>query len=536
MPKVLIVDDEKIFRKGLKAMIGAWDPDWEVVGDAADGYEALDQVEALQPDMILTDIRMPHLDGISLQRIAQERFPSVACVVISGYEDFTYARQSMRYGAKDYLMKPVERNELGRILDKQKEDMTKRAKIPLKSFDGQDNEIRRYVSESIISGLIRGTIHHHHLDLLRKIGVHFELPCYCCLLIKLDKASVDSDRYFKADPSLFQLYIREFVQEMLNKRMKGYTLILSESEVIAIVNLNSEEGDRLNELSESIRRQIKSLSNLTVTIGVGRVVEGIEHVSSSYHDAEISLLYRLIVGGDKVLNYEDIRGNNDLNLEIDTALWEEMERLVLEGKPTEASNRAELFISELCQHAANPEVIYQKVCKLLLHFYEVSEELKLTKDWLGQRDIRSLIFEVCSISSSDELIKEFRNLLSELAMTIANLDPVRERDPIEQSLRYIHLHYSEPLSLTEIAGQVHLNAAYFSTLFKQRTGKTFIEQLTELRVEEAKKRLIRTKDKIAMIANETGFPNLRHFYRVFRRVTGLSPNDYRSIFQQERAE
>ncbi|MGG4552731.1 response regulator [Paenibacillus humicus] len=535
MPKILIVDDEKIFRKGLRAMITSLDPEWEVVGDASDGYEALDRAEVLHPDVILTDIRMPRMDGIALQRVVKERFPQTECVVVSGYEDFTYALQSMRYGAKDYLMKPVERSELGRILGKLKEETAKRGKAAAPKFDQEENElIRRHVSESVIAGLMRGMVQQHHVDLLRKIGVDFDQPYYCCFLIKLDKGSIGSERYFKADPSLFQLYIRQFVQEIVNKRMmKGYSLVLSDSEVAAIVNLSSKDSCGLIELAESIRRQITSLSNLTVTIGVGRVAEGVDSISNSYRDAEISLLYRLIVGGDKVLQYDTIRRDHDLCLEVDPESWGAMERAVLEGRVEEAASRAEAEIARLCRQAKSPELVYQKICKLLIHFYESAEKLNLTKAWLGERDIRSLIFDICSITSSEEFIMECRTLLTALSRCIADSRLESMHDPVEQALQYLESNFHKQITLNEVAGQVHLNPAYFSSLFKQRTGTTFVERLTAIRMEEAKRRLMGSDDKIAAIAEETGFPNLRHFYRVFKREARLSPKDYRSEFRKE---
>lgn len=535
MPKILIVDDEKIFRKGLRAMITSLDPEWEVVGDASDGYEALDRAEVLHPDVILTDIRMPRMDGIALQRVVKERFPQTECVVVSGYEDFTYALQSMRYGAKDYLMKPVERSELGRILGKLKEETAKRGKAAAPKFDQEENElIRRHVSESVIAGLMRGMVQQHHVDLLRKIGVDFDQPYYCCFLIKLDKGSIGSERYFKADPSLFQLYIRQFVQEIVNKRMmKGYSLVLSDSEVAAIVNLSSKDSRGLIELAESIRRQITSLSNLTVTIGVGRVAEGVDSISNSYRDAEISLLYRLIVGGDKVLQYDTIRRDHDLCLEVDPESWGAMERAVLEGRVEEAASRAEAEIGRLCRQAKSPELVYQKICKLLIHFYESAEKLNLTRAWLGERDIRSLIFDICSITSSEEFIMECRTLLTALSRCIADSRLETWHDPVEQALQYLESNFHKQITLNEVAGQVHLNPAYFSSLFKQRTGTTFVERLTAIRMEEAKRRLMDSDDKIAAIAEETGFPNLRHFYRVFKREAKLSPKDYRSEFRKE---
>lgn len=151
MPRIVIVDDESIFRKGLRKMIIELDPEWEVVGEARDGYEALQLVEELEPEAILTDIRMPRMDGIQLQQMMKERFPHVLCVVISGFDDFVYIQQSMRQGAKDYMMKPIEREELDKVLKMLKEKVQLSQAIPVSNPHRDEHRIRQHVSEHLLT-------------------------------------------------------------------------------------------------------------------------------------------------------------------------------------------------------------------------------------------------------------------------------------------------------------------------------------------------------------------------------------------------
>jgi two-component system response regulator YesN len=541
MPSILIVDDEAIFRKGLRSMIHALDPEWNVVGDAKDGYEALDLLAKLRPDAMLTDIRMPRMDGIQLQKIAREQFPALLCVVVSGFEDFTYVKQSMRHGAKDYLMKPVERDELGKLLQQLKRELLQQEKPPPQAAalsTKEDRHARERVSEHWISALMRDHVSPNDLRMLQDIGIAFHDPYFTCMIIKLDKESVGSNRYDQADPSLFQLYIQQFVQEMIDRRMIGFSFVFSDSEVVAVLNMPDHIASKrkLLELAESIRLQIKSLSNLTVTIGIGQVTPRAEALPKAYQEADIALLYRLIVGGDKVLEYEQVVQGQGDKAGAKKWSWESVEQAINEGKTNEIDERVTAAVTALCRQALNPETVHQHLCKLLLHYYELTEEWGLTKAWLGEKDIRTLLFDVCSISSSEELTELCRRMFGALTACIASGNSDSLRDPVAQTLRYMERHYHEPLKLTEVAERVFLNPAYFSTLFKQRTGTSFVERLTALRVEAAKQRLATTGDKIAAVAEQTGFANIRHFNRVFKSETGVSPKEYRDVVKSRGSE
>ncbi|RCW47626.1 AraC-like DNA-binding protein [Paenibacillus prosopidis] len=242
------------------------------------------------------------------------------------------------------------------------------------------------------------------------------------------------------------------------------------------------------------------------------------------------MLHRLIVGGDKVLEYSETAHDERMKSELKTWSREKLEQAINEGRRELVKETAKTFVSELCSQAQAPELVHQQLCKLLIHYYEWSGKLGLTKQWLGMKDMKSVLFHVCSISSREELMEEFGQLLVRLTECIAESAVQPEHDPIEKSIRYIELNYSKTLTLKEVADSVYLNAAYFSTLFKQRTGKSFIERLTEIRIVEAKRRMAHSDNKIAVIAEHTGFSNIRHFNRVFKNETGMSPKEYRDRF------
>ncbi|HZG57690.1 response regulator [Paenibacillus sp.] len=540
MPNIVIVDDEAIFRRGLRSMIASLDPEWNVVGDARDGYEALDLLQERRPDVMLTDIRMPRMDGLQLQKIARERFPELVSAVVSGYEDFAYVKQSMQHGAKDYLMKPIEREELAKLLQRLKAEVRERAERRGAAAEPREDHrrTREQLGEHLAAVLLRGTVAEEDVRRLETIGIRFDKPCFMCMTVKLDKRSVGPDRYRQQDPSLFQLYIQQFVQEIVDRRTKGFCFVLNDSEVVALLNSDGgEDAMRKHlEMAESIRLQIKSLSNLTVTIGLGRLAPGAASLAKSYREAEIALLHRLIVGGDKVLAYErTMEAGMPAAAEPREWSWEALERAIAGGRADEADARAKEAAAELCRMAATPQTVHRHICKLVIRYYELSSEWGVAKAWLGEKDVRELLFDVCSISASDELTELCGSLFGRLAACVAASGADRPTDPIAKAIRYMETNYEKPITLGRMAEMLFLNPAYFSALFKQRTGATFVERLTSIRVEAAKRRLAATNELVTEVAERTGFRNVRHFNRVFKTETGVSPTEYRERARAEDA-
>ncbi|CAN7545922.1 response regulator [Paenibacillus sp. LjRoot153] len=527
MPSILIVDDETIFRKGIRLMITDMQSDWIVLDEATDGAEALEKIEELQPDLIITDIKMPRLDGIQLQYIVKERYPHISCVVMSGYNDFQYARESLRLGAKDYLMKPFQREELYALLAKLQEEWLTE-KRPNKS-NGMDQQVQNQMRQHVLAGLLTGNVHHGEAELLDNVGIQFPHAYISCLIAKLDRDSVTDERYYQLNPSLFSIYIQQFIQEILNKSFKGYVFIHHESEVVALINhedvatINAE----IEQLTNRIRKEIRVQSNFTLTFGLGSPAKDLESISKSYKEAGLALLYRLVIGGDRLLSNEIVAEMKKEKHDWHAADWHSLNQFIQEGDLANVKQQASLYVTKLCQQWKDPEIIHQQICKMLLHFYELAVNLAVVKQWLQNTDVKQVLVDIYSYSSSKELIERCQKLLGDLTVCIGNRQKKMVTSPVEIVVRYVEEHYAESITLNTMAEIVYLSPSYLSSLFKSKQGQSFIDFLTEKRIEKAKSLLLYSDEKIQVISDSTGFTNIRHFNRVFKTITNRTPSEFR---------
>lgn len=527
MPSILIVDDETIFRKGIRLMITDMQSEWIVIDEARDGAEALDKIEELQPDLIITDIKMPRIDGIQLQYIVKERYPHISCVVMSGYNDFQYARESLRLGAKDYLMKPFQREELYALLTKLQEEWLTE-KRPNKS-SGMDQQVQNGMRQHVLASLITGNVHHGEAELLDNVGIQFPHATISCLIAKLDRDSVTDERYYQLNPSLFSIYIQQFIQESLDESFKGYVFTHHETEVVALINHENVTSIHVDmeKLTNRIRKEIRVQSNFTLTFGLGSPAKDLESISKSYKEAGLALLYRLVIGGDRLLSNEIVAEMKMEKLDWHAADWHSLNQFVQEGDLANVQQQASLYVTKLCQQWKDPEIIHQQICKMLLHFYELAVNLAIVKQWLQNTDVKQVLVDIYSYSSSKELIERCQKLLGDLTVCIGNRQKKIVTSPVEIVVRYVEEHYAESITLNTMAEIVYLSPSYLSSLFKSKQGQSFIDFLTEKRIEKAKSLLLYSDEKIQVISDSTGFTNIRHFNRVFKTITNRTPSEFR---------
>jgi two-component system response regulator YesN len=523
------VDDEAIFRKGIQLMIAEMRSDWLVINEAKDGVEALEKIEEQQPDLIITDIKMPRMDGIQLQYIVKERYPQISCVVMSGYNDFQYARESLRLGAKDYLMKPFEREELYKLLDKLREEWVQEKDQRESKTNIEDRQMQNQMRQHILSGLLTGSIHHAETELLENVGIEFPHVYISCLVAKLDRDSVTDERYYQMDPSLFSIYIQQFIQECIDKSLVGHAFIHNEIEVIALINHGDKDSSyaEIEKLTNRIRKEIRGLSNFTITFGLGSPAKDLESISKSYKEAGLALLYRLVIGGDRLLSSETIAEMEMEKLEWHSSDWNTLNQFVQEGDLVNVQLQASQFVTKVIQQWKDPEIIQQQVCKMLLHFYELAVNLAVVKQWLQGTDVKHVLMDIYSCSSSVELIERCQKLLGDLSVCIANRKKKFVTSPVELVVRYVEEHYAQSITLNMMAEIVYLSPSYLSSLFKSKQGQSFIDFLTEKRIEKAKIMLLYSDEKIQVISDATGFTNIRHFNRVFKTLTNRTPTEFR---------
>jgi two-component system response regulator YesN len=200
---------------------------------------------------------------------------------------------------------------------------------------------------------------------------------------------------------------------------------------------------------------------------------------------------------------------------------------VQEGDLVNVQLQASQFVTKVIQQWKDPEIIQQQICKMLLHFYELAVNLAIVKQWLQATDVKHVLMDIYSYSSSKELIERCQKLLGDLSVCIANRKKKFVTSPVELVVRYVEEHYAESITLNMMAEIVYLSPSYLSSLFKSKQGQSFIDFLTAKRIEKAKTMLLYSDEKIQVISDSTGFTNIRHFNRVFKTLTNRTPTEFR---------
>ncbi|MDP4098205.1 response regulator [Paenibacillus sp. P96] len=521
MPKMVIVDDESIFRKGIAHLVQGFDLDWEVVGEARDGLEALEQVQRLQPDLVITDIRMPRMNGLELQTALAKKAPGTRCIVLSGYNDFKYVQSSIRTGARDYLLKPINKAELYQTLERLLDEWRQNRRAANK-----DNALfKRSMRSQLLLGLVQGSVQLGDTEVLEHVGLKLDNSGLYCMIAELDKESVQEERYRRSDPGLFTLYLSQFIEEMIRLHFHGYVFNQQNKIVAVICEETSEQAKaRIAAAARSMIREIRNISDITITAGIGNGVADLESLPTAYQQAELALLYRLTDGGNRVLMYDEAAANK-LVWQA-TQDWDISELMITEGSAAGLRQEVQRLVEELSQ-SGSPELLRQHICKFLLQCYEMAVNRGVVQAWLGKRDIKKVLEEALSITSRVDITCYCEELVLSLSAILQQQGRDHITHAVDKVVAYIETHYAEPITLSMMADKVYLNASYLSSLFKARLGCSFVEVLTRRRIREACRRLAHSSEKIVQIAERTGFANIRHFNRVFKTETGRTPKQYR---------
>lgn len=506
MYKVFIAEDEHLIRESLKRNLNqlAEKLPIEVVGEASDGEVALSMILELQPDILVTDIRMPFMDGIELSQEVKQNIPDIQIIFISGFDEFTYAKAAIHLQVAEYLLKPIKFDELRESLEKVVSRLEQN-KLPAVA-DSYSLDVKKnlflnalFSNQSTMSEALEGA-----RQLKRKIAG----KKFIVLLITnpINKNFADYERFrekmtrlFNEDDSLlFSCLSSRFIKILLFHPDEDGLLQKADQVALTLyTELNSDE------------------SNLVVAIGTP--VERISEIQKSYETAKSLLDYSLVQTKQPILHYQDF--NRQLN--------QFQEDLHLKEKIDEMTNQSRhLLITEFIDKSEKNEN------PLLFRLIMVNELNQLAEEKNAQSKEKFSFPSPTKISAiiSDSAL--FRNYLEQildfLKKTIIDERMGQYRELLDQAIHYIKQNFSDTeLSLGSVADHINLSSSHFSTIFSQALGKTFVEYLTEQRLKEAKRLLANTDWKLSMIAAEIGYNDPNYFSYIFKRKEGLSPKEYR---------
>lgn len=533
MLKVLIADDEEKICQLIEKLIDWPALDMEIAGVAHNGIEAFEMIETLMPDVVVTDIRMPGYDGLDLVKKTRELGLGVEFVIISGYRHFEYARTAIRFGVSDYLLKPIRKDELtetlGRIRERyveKNEQLTyeERVRLAMKSDAGRlrttwfSNVLYRDQREQA------GSLE----EINEQYYYRMQPGCFQIVCVKFDGVSMDEEKNleFLTDKTT------QAASQMLASIVYDWELYVENSHIYLL--LNYEEAQK-----KTVRRQCKSMLNelavlesilegMRVTIGYGTPVEAIGSLRLSLRSARYLVEQRLVAGTGKLLEGELRDGANladgDWFAEFNQAMGLALESLDRQQVRDCLQKLKEdlLGIPDVTGH----EVLQmcREVCNLYLFF------MKNHKITIEQNFIERFNQGAESCASAEELL---RYLMREIAVSYdgAVAGKLQEDNrPIRVAKQYIREHYHQAITLEDVSEVAGFNTTYFSSLFKKETGKTFLEYLSGVRMEQAKALLKETNLNVAAICEAVGYSDVKYFTKGFTKYTGLKPNEYRKLY------
>jgi len=543
----MLVDDEPMILQNLETVVPWATLDIDIVASARNGRHALELAHQVRPDLILSDIRMPKMDGIEFLQQLREQGINSEVIMLTGYGDFEYARSVMRHGARDYLLKPIDYDELRRVVIQAADSIRQR-----KSLDIEERRTKsaafHLACEKLLTESLLGTSYPSVRTLLEADGVNMKSMKYTFMLADLDVFSQASPPMGRAERKVWNFAVRNVMEDMLRERLGASVLLqLREGEYCVLLEqrehdshqpssdhshveakLTLKEGPdpakALQEEAAEIQQAVWTYTKKAVSIAYHPIVVGIEDLAGTYQNLQLTL--RLLPERQRTLIAADAINMKD---SLNVTIWQDIEQVVgalKRMKRDELENTWSGLVESMRELAARSQAKAERFLSYLnLHIIRELEDMKL----LDEEEKQTLWMRMESERTLPELLEDIRGLLSRCLETSLKRKP---GDVLMlQAKEYIERHIAKDLAIDEIAESLGISASYFSLLFKQHFGETFVEHVTRQRMELAQSLLAYSEHSIAAIGKQVGYQERRYFTKVFQKHFGVTPSEYREARQ-----
>lgn len=534
MLKVFLVEDEAIIREGLRDSIPWQQYGYTFVGEAGDGEQALPLIRKTRPDILITDIKMPFMDGLALSKIVAKEMPGIKIIIISGYDDFEYARQAISIGVEQYLLKPVAKSMLVKTLQEvqQKIQNEREQENYVEKFRSEMQEYeqfsRRRLFEEIVSGAL--SIEECYIR-AGKLNMDIQGPCYNLVLYTLqakrDHAGEANEPLTQLRDELFHYFMEHSEYLLVRQNLTTYAVLIKGEE--------SCMEEYTKGCIEHIQKIMSSYEwDVEWYAASGTMVTRLRFLPDCYAQVSKILAHRHLMPEIHILNEANTQmfnqGDEESNLnnldmaKIDPNL---LKGFLQNGQLEELQDFVDDFILSLGEAAKS-----KLFCQYLVLNVRFTSIAYLETLGYGQEEFLNSVDCVKNMGlalSVEELRIYIKEMLGRAMEMRDNQSKNQYRDIIGKAIAYIDENYaSESISLTEVATYTDVSANYFSAAFSQEMQQTFVEYLTGKRMEKAKELLRSTDKRTAEIAAEVGYKDPHYFSFVFKKTQGCTPRDYKT--------
>lgn len=525
---VLLVDDEADVLQAMKKKI-----DWEALGfclagTAENGQEALEMAEQLHIDVVMTDIKMPYMDGLTLCKNLKQSYRNMKVIIYSGFDDFEFAREAVHLEAEEYLLKPISAGDMEAAFSKVR-----------KKLDQEYDEYRNLnrlseyyrkslpaMREQLVMGILEGRIAGERARaMMETYEICLDSPFYVVAALYMDV----NPREEQPQPAqLFTLSLKDMVQDYLKNRTRFFsTAFLDQVIVIFMLDEREEIDQVLYHLDQICKMGFRVLKS-SVTAAVGQICANTDALHTSYEEAVNAMEYRSILGSGQVLYINDIEPCSEENILVTEHEFQNLVHAVKLGNRDETNAAIAQIMDSIRKEPISPGQYQLLFMELLSELMKIGRAYKLHPNQIFGEHAGSWQ-ELYRMVTVDEL----EGWLQEVCTNLRHVLRHERRDSAarltEQAKAYIEEHYKESdLSADSLCRCLNVSAAYFSTIFKREVGMSFVAYLTKIRLEHALELLRTTEDKTYIIASRVGYMEPNYFSYVFKKQYGISPSKYRA--------
>lgn len=526
--KILIVEDEKEKAKGIAYLVEKYNPLCTPVKLAHDGEKGYEMALEYQPDIILTDIRMPVMDGLEMIRALRAQSLQTEFIVLSGYAEFSYAKKAIELGVRDFITKPVDESELNTTLDKVCKEIADR-KNSEDSLNKMNDDMRNYALRDFLTG---GVDQHYTVrEYLEEQHVLEKSRQFTCMVVEWEG---EREAVFKK-------------AEVENTETDGlywiedcflYGVKTGRTQITVILAADNLDVEKKRKLAEQILDEMKRKSVLpeACSFGVGNSYVEYTQFPNAYEEAKVALNYRILKGSKTVILYEelyDMENRTDLITEKEMEqLKERIDRFDQDGFHIAVKGIFKRVLSE--NQLSLPELQKLSLNIVLLGLHNIPMAQLQMNEYFGKN-----LFTLKSIEkfkTIEQLENWIINMVSSMNEVMLKDSVPKKKDVIAEAKDYIRQHYNQNITLNDISKQFFINPYYFSQLFKKKTGMTYQNYLISYRVDRAKKLLVETDLRIYEVCKLVGYNDVNHFNQVFDRAEGMKPSEFRQRYKQEEEE
>ncbi len=523
MYRVFLVEDEIVVREGIRNSIQWAQTPYVLAGEAPDGEMALSIMKDIKPDILVTDIKMPFMDGLELSRIIKKIQPWVKIIIISGHDEFQYAKEAISIGVEEFLLKPVSASDMLASLDKVSRAI-ETEKTNLSSLENLRMQVQStsdILKERWLCDLVTGFVNTRDaIEKARDMGIDLIARGYLVAVVELTTSAFTYAELINA---------KVMVNALLEKRTDVIFFSQSMDKLILLLKSIAQESleETVYTLGQAIKYEVERNTGCIVSVGIGSAVERIGEIARSYSDADKTLRHLAKTGQRLIAGISDIKA------------FEETDLLKLDGDPIadRLKYAKRIDIDDIIGQYV--ELIGEKpIQTTLLGYYLLGDIIiaasKIIEELGGKiHDVIPSFFQKAKIteivSSREMFCAEVRSLLETVIDYRESKVTSRYHSMIQKAKQYIEANYADQdISLHSVADIVNVSPNHFSTIFSQETGGNFIEYLTHVRIARAKQLLRTTAKKSAEIAYEAGFGDPHYFSFIFKKNTGISPREFRA--------